>query len=75
MTLAAVAVNWAEAEPEDTETEEGTVRLALPELSETVVAESTFAERVTLQVVDPAPVIVAGLQATTETTIGGLTDS
>ncbi len=42
------------------------------ELSETEVADDTFPERVTAQVVVPAPMIEAGLQATEETVIGTL---
>ncbi len=45
------------------------------EPSETVVAEVAAAERVTVQVVDPAPVIELGLQATEEIEVGGLTES
>ena len=45
-------------------TEAGTVSLALLELSATEVAEAAVAERVTVQVVVPAPVIELGVQAT-----------
>jgi energy-converting hydrogenase Eha subunit A len=70
VTAEAVPVNCAVDAPEATETEEGTVSFVLPELSETEVADATFAERVRVQVVVPAPVIEVGLQATEETVIG-----
>jgi hypothetical protein len=72
VTVEAVPVNCAVDAPEATETEEGTAKLALPEVSATEVADATFAERVTVQAVVPAPVIEVGLQATEETVIGAL---
>ena len=67
----AVAVKDAVAEPFGTETEAGTVSLALFELRLTVVAEEAAPERVTVQEEEPAPVRLAGLQATPVKVAGG----
>ena len=58
-----MAVKGAVAEPAETMTEAGTLTFALLELRLTVVAEEALAERVTVQVEEPAPVRLAGLQA------------
>jgi hypothetical protein len=68
-------VNCAVEAPLATVTEEGTVSLALLEVSETEVADEALAERVTVQEVEPAPVIEVGLQARPEMVVGGLTVS
>jgi hypothetical protein len=75
VTAEAVPVNWALLEPEATVTDAGTTSLELFELSATEVAELALPERVTVQVVVPAPVIEFGEQAIPERITGGLTVS
>ena len=72
-TAETVAEKGALDEPFGMVTEEGTDRLVLLELRIMAVAEETAADRVTVQEAEPAPVKLAGLQATLARALGGAT--
>lgn len=73
LTLEAFPANVAVLAPAMTVTEEGTTRLGLSLVKPIVIPEVAEELRATVQVVEPAPVIVVGEQASEDSVIGATT--